>query len=515
MKWHFDVKIGPYMFFQLRLVHTLFILLFGAVLVAVLSMGSVFVWNLRHGFAEFLNSGDVDQLDRFTVLVTKTIEPQSGFDDFLSGSLSMRSLIAQFTASQGLISAPPTDKRPEGGPRPAPAGAEAIAERVAVFGLDQKRLIGRPLPPDAEGYIDRPLIRTGQTVGWVRMLPRKLPPDSVQSKFLRAQYVGIAAVSGVLSLLSAGCAWWISRRWARPLLAVQETSARIAQGDFEFRHSEIVKHELRTDEIGDVVRNVNQMGNALQSLDASRKRWIADVSHELRTPLTILQGEIEALIEGVRPIRTTSFESLKEEVDHLSKIVNDLHLLALSDVRALPCQFAELDAVQLVQRVVDRFQARSRRLALALTFATNPPLSGNAESPDSFQWSVVWDATRIEQLVINLIENAIRYTDSPGRIEITMRSQEQFIGLDIDDSAPGVPDSEMTKLFEPLYRVDLARNRSAALINSEQRGEGSGLGLSICQAIVQAHAGQITLATSRLGGIRVKVRLPRICGGAQ
>jgi two-component system, OmpR family, sensor histidine kinase BaeS len=489
------------MIFRLRLVHTIFTLLFGAVLVAVLSMGSLFAWNLRHGFAEFLIAGDVDQLDRFTSLVSRTIEPEAEFDSFLNGRIDMRSLITQFTASQAQHSAPPLDVRPERGPPPAPPGAEAIAERVAVFGVNQNRLIGRPLPIDAESYIDRPLLRGGQTVGWVRMLPRKVPPDSVQSRFLRTQYIGIAAVSGVLTLLALGCAWWVSRRWAQPLLAVKEASARIAQGEFGFRHVDNARHEIRTDEIGDVVRNVNQMAIALQSLDDSRKRWIADVSHELRTPLSILQGEIEALLDGVRPISTSSFASLKEEVDHLSKLVSDLHLLALSDVRALPYHFAETDALQLVEKVVDRFQARSQSLELPLGFASR------GGSP----WRVIWDATRIEQLLVNLIENSLRYTNSPGRIEILMNNTEGVIEIDIDDSAPGVVEADRLMLFEPLYRVDIARDRSLESIGSTQHRVGSGLGLSICQAIVRAHSGQIFVAPSRLGGLRVQIKLPLVC----
>jgi two-component system, OmpR family, sensor histidine kinase BaeS len=509
----FDVKIALSMIFQFRLVHTLFMLLFGAVLIAVLSMGSLFAWNLRHGFAEFLNAGDVDQLDRFTALVSRTIEPQPGFDAFLNGRLDMRALIAQFTAAQSRYSTPPIDLRPEGGPPPAPPGAEAIAERVAVFGIDQARLIGRPLPPDAEeGYIERPLLRGGQTVGRVRMLARKMPPDSVQSRFLRTQYIGIAAVSGVLTLLALGCAWWVSRLWARPLLAVKESSSRIAQGEFAFRHSESAEHELRTDEIGDVVRNVNQMAIELQMLDASRKRWIADVSHELRTPLSILKGEIEALKDGVRPISRSSFISLTEEVDHLSKLVSDLHLLALSNVQALPCQFDETNAIKMVEKVVDRFQTRSESLAISLNFVTNPLLDIHPENTASDEWLVVWDARRIEQLLINLIENSLRYTKSPGRIEITMKQRTEALELDIDDSAPGVIEADRAKLFEPLYRVDIARNRIANPLSSQQPGGGSGLGLSICQAIVRAHSGQITLSNSRLGGLRVHIKLPLVCG---
>jgi two-component system, OmpR family, sensor histidine kinase BaeS len=496
----FGVKIGEVMIFRPRLVHTLFTLLFSAVLIAVLSMGSLIAWNLRNGFAELLVAGDVDQLDRFTSFVSREIEPSDVFDAFLAGRLDMRSLIVRFTGAQGPQIRPPVDMRPEGGPPPAPPGAEAIAERVAIFGVDLNRLAGRPFPPDAEGSLDRPLLRGGQTVGWVRMLNRKIPPDGVQTKFLRAQYFGIAGVSFCLLMLSIACAWWVARRWAEPLLAVQAASARIAKGDFTFRHPANQLNEQRTDEIGDVVRNVNQMALALHASETSRQRWIANVSHELRTPLCILQGEIEALVDGVRPANAESFVSLKEEVDHLSQLVGDLHILALSDIKALPCNFVEFDAAQMIRKIIGRFHSRLLSRELCLSF--------EVETSD---WLVRWDSTRIEQVLVNLLENSIRYTQSPGRLMITLGRRLDWVEISIEDSAPGVSSAALFNLFEPLYRADISRDRS---VESHQSGlGGSGLGLSICAAIVRAHSGEISAHDSLLGGLRVSLRLPISCQG--
>ena len=145
-------------------------------------------------------------------------------------------------------------------------------------------------------------------------------------------------------MLALGGALWLARQWVRPLLAVQAATARIAQGELDVR----VPVE-RGDEIGDVVRNVNAMAASLQRIEGARRRWLADLSHELRTPLTVLRGEIEALVDGVRQPGEAALRSLREDVLRLGRLVDDLHLLAMADLQALPCHFADADAVQIVR----------------------------------------------------------------------------------------------------------------------------------------------------------------------
>jgi two-component system sensor histidine kinase BaeS len=213
------------------------------------------------------------------------------------------------------------------------------------------------------------------------------------------------------------------------------------------------------------------------------------MSHELRTPLTALRGEVEALVDGVRPLTAEAALSLREEVVHLGSLVDDLHLLAMSDLNALPCYFEETDAVEVVQRVRQRFALRAQQLGLALEFedALTEPIP------------VYWDARRIEQLLSNLVDNSLRYTDAPGRTVLRLAVDARLVCLEVDDTAPGVPASDLARVFEPLYRVDVARSRHSG---------GSGLGLAICRAIVTAHGGHISATASPLGGLRVRVELP-------
>jgi two-component system sensor histidine kinase BaeS len=354
---------------------------------------------------------------------------------------------------------------------------------ITVYGQDGAVVLGRPLPAGAP-YVERPIILRGRIIGSARMPRVKPAPDAVEARFLRQQYAGIAGIAAVLVLLATLTAWRVSGRWVRPLLAVQQATARIARGELDVRLA-----DAGADEIGDVVRNINRMTEGLQRLESARRRWIAEISHELRTPLAVLRGEIEALIDGVRTMQAGSMVSLREEVLRLSALIEDLHLLAMSDLRTLPCHAVEADAVDIARQVVGRFERRAARQGLALTLE----LGGAASAP------VRWDPQRIEQVLGNLIENSLRYTDAPGRVVLTLRAQRQRVTIDVEDTAPGVPPADLERLFEPLYRADSARDRAIG---------GSGLGLAICNAIVRAHGGAIEAVGSALGGVHIHIDLP-------
>jgi len=233
---------------------------------------------------------------------------------------------------------------------------------------------------------------------------------------------------------------------------------------------------------------VNAMAAALQENDQQRRKMLADVSHELRTPLTVIRGEIEALLDGIRQADPKALESLHAEVLRLNKLVDDLHQLALADAGDLHYARRHLDFVQLVSEVADRFKPRAEKNGLRMM--TKTPAQ---------ELHVHADAGRLTQVVTNLLENSVRYTDAGGSIVLSLRKDGKHSELCIEDSAPGVPDGAHVRLFERLYRVDQARNRG--------RG-GSGLGLSICKSIVEAHQGRILAMPSSLGGLKFLIRLP-------
>jgi two-component system sensor histidine kinase BaeS len=210
-----------------------------------------------------------------------------------------------------------------------------------------------------------------------------------------------------------------------------------------------------------------------------------------------LRGDIEALNEGIRPLRSEAIGVLHEEVLRLNRLVDDLHLLAISDLQTLPCLMAGDDAIDMLERLKVRFE--SRTLAAGLNLHVQWPAN-------VIELKVQWDAGRIEQLMANLLENSLRYTHAPGQILVRLEFDEHLIRLVVEDSAPGVSDSHLPQLFEPLYRVDTARSNESG---------GSGLGLAICQVIAYAHEGHLTAAASGLGGLSLRLELPQMSGEIQ
>ncbi len=481
---------------RLRLVHTLSLLLISAVLIAVLSMGAIMAWNLKSGFADYLQARDVERLEKFAAIVADATEQAGNIEALRQRTPNLRDLLDQFAQAQGLpgrrLAGVGGGRAKASGETPMkrnpPGGADGFGPRVTVVNVDGSPIFDRPMPASPDGFLDRPIRVRGELVALARLRKSGQVPDAVEARFLRTQYIGIFAVSACLVLLALASAWWVARRWVRPLKAAQDATARIAQGEFDVRIDNPVDAR-RGDEIGDLLRNVNRMAEGLQRLEGARRRWLADMSHELRTPLAGLRGDIEALVDGVRPLKHDAVVSLREKALQLSMLVDDLHLLAMSDLKALPCQFLEIDAVTLLRQTVQRFEARAVAAALALDLE----LSGLNEL------LVYWDKTRIDQLLDNLMENSLRYTDAPGRIALKLQQEEDKVVIVVDDSAPSVAEVDIPHLFEPLYRADAARSR--------HRG-GSGLGLAICEAIVRSHEGRIEAMRSALGGVRIRIELP-------
>ncbi len=483
---------------RLRLVHTLSLLLLSAVLLAVLGMGAVMAWNLKKGFTDYLAARDVERLVQFADMVGAVAEESGGMAALQQRPEAMLGLLERFAQDRGLVpwrdanvpraALTPPSAASFSRPRPPP-GAEGFDTRVSIVSVNGQILIGHSLTPQTGPFIDHPIRVHGAVVAQARL--RSVPPipDGVDARFLQTQYRDITLVALVLLLLALACARWVAGRWTKPLRAVQDATARIARGEFKVRVETNPLGPRRSDEIGDVVRNVNLMADGLQRLDSSRRRWVANVSHELRTPLAVLRGELEALIDGVRPLRTEAILSLREETLRLSSLVDDLHLLAMSDLQALPCQFADIDAATMIQKVFQRFTPRAVAAGLSL--------SGQVSG--ALPLSVRWDSARVAQLLGNLLENSLRYTDAPGRITWAARQQAHQVIIDIEDSAPGVPESALPHLFEPLYRADAARSRLHG---------GSGLGLAICEAIVRSHGGHIQAGVSSLGGLHIRLELP-------
>jgi len=260
---------------------------------------------------------------------------------------------------------------------------------------------------------------------------------------------------------------------------VADATHRLAGGNYGTRV------DVRSgDELGRLAGDFNRLAETLERNETLRRRFMADVSHELRTPLAVVSAEIEAMEDGVRPV---SLENIKSEVAALSKLVDDLNQLALADVGALAYRKRTVDVVPLVEQAVESYRDRlaARGLNLEAKWNGAAPVHG--------------DTDRLLQMFRNLLENSARYTDPGGAVRVAVGREGERVAIDFEDSAPGVPDESLGRLFERFYRVEASRNRANG---------GAGLGLALCRSIADAHGGDIRAEHSPLGGLRVRVTLP-------
>lgn len=326
----------------------------------------------------------------------------------------------------------------------------------------------------------------GATVGWVGFVPSSEPVAPEARHFLSFQRITLLVSAGIALLASTLLGFLLARHLSRPVVALRDSVQSLTAGDFS------VRTEVRTgfggeDEIASLGRHINRLAETLQANESARRRWTADLAHELRTPLAILQAEIEAARDGIRPDMNKTLASLHEEVAHLAALVEGLQDLALADAGALNLKLADTDLAAVLQHALDALGERCRQAGLEFEL----------EAPERLV--IQADAQRMRQLVLNLLENSCRYTDSGGKIRIELSESIQGAQLLIEDSAPGLQPGQMEKLFDRFYRADSSRARAHG---------GSGLGLSICREIVLAHGGSISARSSPLGGLAIVVTLP-------
>lgn len=468
------------------------------VILCVGTMAWVTSSNLQRGFIAYLNQMQVQDLEQVSELLARRYRQEGSFEWLRGDQRAMREVLGQLSPQIQAEGGPPRRRAPPGrgdgfgprgrrdGPPPEamqPPGARdpmGIGARLSVFDQDGVALVG---PPDVPSAIERPIVVDGVRVGTVRVRPLRQSGDAGAAVFLREQVRDIVVVAAVMVLVSILLAFWLARHLLRPVAALRDVTERLARGQLNARAP-----LLSRDELAELALHVNAMAEALESSEHQRRKMLADVAHELRTPLTVIRGEIEALIDGIRKADPAALQSLHAEVLHLNKLVDDLHQLALADTGEMHFAWQPVDLGELLLPLLERYRTRAAGAGIAL--AGTPPAPGLA---------VRGDPGRLTQVIVNLLENSVRYTDAGGRIEVKLARDAQYASLVIDDSAPGVPDGEHGAIFDRLYRVDAARSR--------ERG-GSGLGLAICKALAEAHGGSIAASASPLGGLRMVLRLP-------
>ncbi|WP_435952952.1 two-component system sensor histidine kinase BaeS [Dryocola sp. BD626] len=350
-----------------------------------------------------------------------------------------------------------------------------------VVDQDQKVLVGPRGPVPTDG-MRRAIKVNGSNAGWVIASPVERLTRNTDINFDRQQRRTSWIIVALSTLLAAAATFLLARGLLAPVKRLVEGTHRLAAGDFTARVD-----STSQDELGKLGQDFNQLASTLEKNHNMRRAYMADISHELRTPLAILRGELEAIQDGVRKFTPESVVSLQMEVATLTKLVDDLHQLSLSDEGALAYQKKSLDIITLLEVVAGAFRQRFDSRGLTIRLAL----------PDSV--TIFGDSDRLMQLFNNLLENSLRYTDEGGQLLISGEVTQQRFIMTFADSTPGVSDEQLNMLFDRFYRTEGSRNRASG---------GSGLGLSICQNIVAAHGGTLRAGHSPLGGVSITVELP-------
>jgi two-component system sensor histidine kinase BaeS len=381
---------------------------------------------------------------------------------------------------------PPPTRRP--GPEGPQHSRPGNSPPTALYDVADNLVVGASIGKDDTLVIRVPFVVDGSTVGVWRSEPRRQITSPLETEFSRRQLT-TSWLLGISSLmLACGASLLLARGLLAPVRRMINSVAQLSSGDYSYR-----MNESRGDELGQLTKDLDRLGSTLEANQSSRKRLLADVSHELRTPLTVLAGEIEALKDGLREFDQTQLDSLDQEVQRLRHLVDDLYELSISDVGGLRYQFATVDLTDYLQSAIDGMGKRAAALGIELALAIPE------ESATSVGLTIAADARRLDQLLRNLLENSLAYTDAPGRVTVTLSRSVATAIITIDDTSPGVNESDCEQLFEPLFRQEASRSR---------RTGGAGLGLAIRRNIVTAHGGSISASPSALGGLSIHIEIP-------
>jgi two-component system sensor histidine kinase BaeS len=356
-----------------------------------------------------------------------------------------------------------------------------LQDRVTLLDAAHHYLAGRV--PGNEPGAERAVEADGRVAGYLRVARVMTPSDALAAAFLGQLKSSLWAIVAASVALSALAAVLLAAHFRRPIRRLAAGAQALAEGRFDTR---LLEH--RSDELGELAHSFNQLAQRLDAMEASRRQWVADTSHELRTPLAVLRAQLEAIEDGVRAADAATVAAMLRQVLALNKLIDQLYALARADVGALDYQRQPLDLWQLACESAAAFDERVR--AAGHVLAIGPPPSCGV---------VTGDADRLRQVFGNLLENALRYTAAGGRMALNAQAAGSQLSITVEDSAPGVPDEALPRLAERFYRVDASRSRAQG---------GAGLGLALCQRIVEAHGGAMSFAHSPLGGLSVTVTFP-------
>ncbi|SHO49040.1 ATP-binding protein [Desulfopila aestuarii] len=474
---------------KIRLHYKLFAAILAAILVVVVYMTLVMQWSFNRGFLHYVSSVEYEQLKRVGTELEIIYKKHDGWSwltddpirvaEIIIGSYADRKQKERFL--ERLRGNGRGSRMLPSGPRPAELPPSLLPR---VFLLDEKKHTLFGFDPGQSSVDLIELLHENKVVGYVGLYPARYLSEKLELVFANQQKFTLMLIAAAAVLIAAGLTFPITYMLTRPIREMAAATRSLAKGRYQTRI-----RMNSSDEFGQLAQDLNDLGTILEKNQIARSQWIADISHELRTPLSILRGKIEALQDGLYQPTEELYRGLHREVMHLGLLVDDLYQLSLSDLGAMSYQRVEVQPCWALEQAISLMEAELTDHGLRLE--TEVDIDNDA--------SLFADNERLKQLFTNLLANAIRYTDSGGTIRIHVGCEKQHLVYTFEDTAPGVSDEDLTRLFDRLYRVEASRSRELG---------GAGLGLSICHSIVTGHNGTIEAEHSPLGGLLVRVRLP-------
>ena len=448
-------------------------------LVVIGLMLFVIQWRFEQDLTRYINNIETNQLEVFaSELEEYYAEVQTW--DFLESNPRIAELILRQSRSfdQNIIIVPRAmrERRRFRFSFDEPNDTRAMG-RLILLNQEKEVIIGAKELP--ENLIQIPINFEEEVVGTLALLPSNKLFESIDLQFADAQRQALYLSGFVALLIAAIISLILTQNISGPIRKLARATRSLISGEFKTRVNITNK-----DELGKLSRDFNILAKTLDKEAESADKWLADISHELRTPLAILKTELEAIEDGIREFDEETLNSLTHEVKRINTLVNDLYELSLSDLGAMKYQMVETDIKNNIESSIESFRDRYREAEIDIK--TNFDEVGN----------ILGDQHRLTQLFTNLLENTLKYTDGPGSLNINMQGIDNEIIVSFADSAPGVDEETLDKIFDRFYRVELSRSREMG---------GAGLGLSICSEIVDAHSGSIKAKRSSIGGLEIVI----------
>ena len=446
----------------MRLTHKLTLGFLGVSLVAV-GLAAVFVW-----FTTSIEFGQYVTDQRETQFVTVATDYYRTHGSWIGVDTALR--------QQGLL--PPATN--PGGARPDPQPIVlADADGMVVVAGGQYET-GQKVAPSVLSK-GTPIDGGGRTVGTVFSTGQQSEPSPLENRYLSRviQSLLVAALGGAVIALLLGLL--IARNLTRPLRRLTEATQSMAAGNMEER---VV--EGSRDELGELARAFNQMSADLARANQSRRQMTADIAHDLRNPLTVIGGYLESLQDGKLDPTPERFATMRAEVDHLQRLVDDLRTLSLADAGELSLRREPVEPAVLLGRVAAAFGHAAGEEGIRLVVSVQAGARPAALDPE-----------RIEQVLRNLVDNALRHTPSGGRVGLSAEWASEVLRIGVTDTGVGISPEDLPHVFERSYRADSSRS-----------GSESGLGLAIARSIVELHGGSIRAESTPGQGSRFILEIP-------